>query len=198
MSTRPLEPWEPDPRWHPARREAFEAYRDMGAERSLRVLARRLAKSRTLVSRWSMEDGWPERAGAWDAEADRVRREEFLGRGAEVAADQAEAAAALREALLEPARAALAKLAEAKRRGEDPFRGMTAAQLLRLVATCGRALERAVIVERLALGMSTENLAGHDGGDLVPPDIARKDTAELEAYLLGRADERGDRERAEA
>jgi len=49
----------------------------MGAERSVRRVAKRLGKSASLVGRWSAEDDWPERAAAWDAELDLRRREEF-------------------------------------------------------------------------------------------------------------------------
>ena len=34
MATSAREPWKAEPHWHPARREAFEVYRDLGAERS--------------------------------------------------------------------------------------------------------------------------------------------------------------------
>jgi hypothetical protein len=43
-------PWEADPAWHPARREAFVAYRAM-PDRSIRAVARSLDKSATLVGR---------------------------------------------------------------------------------------------------------------------------------------------------
>ena len=63
----------------------------------------------------------------------------------------------------------------------DPFEGMSAAELVRLSATTGRVFVQVVQVERLARGLNTQN-----GGDaLVPPEIERKSTAELEAYLTG-------------
>jgi hypothetical protein len=43
-------------------------------------------------------------------------------------------------------------------------------------------------MERLAHGLSTDNLGGRDGGPL-SPDIERKTEEELTSYLTGRKDE---------
>jgi hypothetical protein len=177
MATSAREPWKAEPHWHPARREAFEVYRDLGAERSYPKVARALSKSTTLVKRWASEDGWRERVQAWDVECDRRRREEFHDASADIARAQAEDAAALREALLSPARAVQAKLAKMAAEGRDPFEGMSAAELVRLSATTGRVFAQVVQVERLAWGLSSENV----GQPLVPPEVERKSTAELEA-----------------
>jgi hypothetical protein len=51
--------------------KAFAAlcvYRDLGPQRSLAVVARSLAKSTTLVARWSSQWSWVERVAAWDAQ----------------------------------------------------------------------------------------------------------------------------------
>jgi hypothetical protein len=48
------------------RYEARVAYLTMGADRSLRDLARRLHKSLTLVGRWSVEDDWQAHARTYD------------------------------------------------------------------------------------------------------------------------------------
>jgi hypothetical protein len=55
------------------------------------------------------------------------------------------------------------------------------------MGAAARALQSAQQVERLARGVSTDNVGGYDGGPLVPSEIERKTTAELEAYLTGRA-----------
>jgi hypothetical protein len=52
---------------------------------------------------------------------------------------------------------------------------------VRLSATAGRAFAQVVQVERLARGLSTEN----GGQPLVPPEVERKSTEELRAYLVG-------------
>ena len=57
--------------------EAFSIYRDMGIQRTLGKVAAKLKKSDTLIARWSRTYGWVERAAAWDAEQDRLQREEI-------------------------------------------------------------------------------------------------------------------------
>lgn len=54
--------------------EAFQLYRDMGFERSLRAVAKSLNKSLTLIARWSGANNWVDRVAAWDAEQDRLNR----------------------------------------------------------------------------------------------------------------------------
>ena len=51
--------------------EAFTVYLEMGDERSIREVAQRLAKSRTLIGRWSVTYQWVERVAAFDAEVQR-------------------------------------------------------------------------------------------------------------------------------
>lgn len=195
---RQLDPWEPDPKWHKARVEAFSRYRDMGADRSLAKLARALGKSKQLVSTWSKENNWVERTAAWDAECDRVRREEFADTSAALGEQLATDAEKLRAALLLPAKAAVKRITEAHARGEDPFAGVSNAEIIRLSATAGRAFAQVAHVERLAHGQSTENLGGHDGQALVGADVADKSPEAIEAYLTGRADAIREREEEKA
>jgi hypothetical protein len=70
----------------------------MGAERSTAKVARALGKSKTLMDRWSGQDGWPARASAWDAELDVRRREEFAAATVAVSREQTETAARIRSA----------------------------------------------------------------------------------------------------
>ena len=51
--------------------EAFTVYLEMGDERSIRDVAQRLAKSRTLIGRWSVTYQWVERVAAFDADVQR-------------------------------------------------------------------------------------------------------------------------------
>lgn len=190
MGERAPEPWEPDPAWHRARRDAFVAYRD-APERTFAKVASQLRKSSTLLRRWAAQDGWHERVALWDAECDRVLREEFGEGLADVAREQAADAATLRGALLEPARAFLKWLEEQRADGKDPWEGLSAAERVRLVQASGRAFAQVVTAERLAHGLSTENAAGHDGGPLVPGGVKDKTAAELAAYLAGVEDGAG-------
>jgi len=79
------------------------------------------------------------------------------------------------------------RLERARSEGGDSFEGLDMAAMLRLTATAALAFVQAAQVERLALGLSTENRANHGGGALVPPGVERKSVAELEAYLTGRS-----------
>jgi hypothetical protein len=158
-------------------------------ERSYPKVARALAKSTTLIKRWAAQDSWQERVREWDLECERRRREEFHNAGAEIARQQAEDAAELRGALLAPARAVRARIERlgAEGRGEA-FQDLSLAELVRLTATASRAFAQIAQVERMAHGLSTENVGGYDGGPLVPADIARMSDDELVAYLTGRED----------
>lgn len=71
-------PWEPIKGESSKAYEAFAIYRDMGIERGIRKVAKELGKSETLMARWSGQHKWVERAAAWDAEQDRVVREQQL------------------------------------------------------------------------------------------------------------------------
>jgi hypothetical protein len=187
-----VELWEPDPSWTKPRREAFVAYRDM-PDRTLSGLSKQLHKSIALLGVWSRENEWQKRTAAWDVECDRRRREEFHLHGADVAREQAEDAAKLRGALLAPARAVIERIERLREKGIDPFGDLTPAELVRLSATAGRAFAQVATVERLAHGLSTENIGGSDGGPLFA-DVERKSMEELQAYLAGRDDERKARE----
>lgn len=74
--------WERRPSESARAYEAFVAYRDSGAQRSLDAVVRQLGKSRTLISRWSAAHEWVARAEAYDAhrelQARRAREAEHL------------------------------------------------------------------------------------------------------------------------
>ncbi len=90
----PKSPWERRDGESAQAFEAFQNYRDMGADRSLVNVARKLGKSATLMSRWSSKFEWVERAERWDAQMDEVRRKEHMEELSKMArrhAQQAEA-----------------------------------------------------------------------------------------------------------
>ena len=58
--------------------EAFAAYRDMGAARTVSAVARQLRKSRALIDRWKRRWNWPERVRAYDRELERAAHEEAV------------------------------------------------------------------------------------------------------------------------
>lgn len=70
-------PWEMQDGETAKQFEAFVIYRDMET-RSIREVGELLQKSVTLIGRWSSKNNWVERAGAWDAEKDRIARQEQI------------------------------------------------------------------------------------------------------------------------
>lgn len=73
---------------------AYTTYRDMGPTRSQEAVAKQLAKSRQLISRWSAAHHWQERIAAYECEiaaeaeerakADRVRQLEQMRKAQEM------------------------------------------------------------------------------------------------------------------
>lgn len=57
--------------------------------------------------------------------------------------------------------------------------------LIQLATGAARATPRLIVAERLALGLSSENIAGHDGGPLDAGDATDMSDAELDAFLAG-------------
>lgn len=55
--------------------EAFACYRDMGTDRSVLRVSQQLAKSDTLIKRWSAAYDWVDRVRAYDIAIDRARTE---------------------------------------------------------------------------------------------------------------------------
>ena len=60
--------WEKQPREGSKAYEAFCIYRDMGAGRTQKAVAKILQKSYTIIHRWKVEWNWEERATAYDNE----------------------------------------------------------------------------------------------------------------------------------
>lgn len=67
-----MKPWEPQGETMTAY-AAFTEYRDMGSERSLDAVRRKLGKSQALMERWSSRWQWVERAKAYDMHLDAIR-----------------------------------------------------------------------------------------------------------------------------
>lgn len=64
-------PWERQENESAQAYEAFIAYLNQGADRSIRAVGQTLGKSRALVERWSAAYRWVARAKAYDAELQR-------------------------------------------------------------------------------------------------------------------------------
>lgn len=135
--------------------EAFCAYRDLGPTRSLARVAQELAKSRTIVARWSAEYAWVERAAAWDDYADRQARERDLVERQEARRHMLEDHAQAGRALVQIGAQALSKYdASNPERAPDAKR-----RIAEMTATeAARLIEAGSKMERLARGETNERL----------------------------------------
>lgn len=164
---------------------AFRVYLELGPKRNIRQVAQELGKSGSLIGRWSSVHSWVERVTAFEARATARVDDVHLDALAKRAKRQAEIAQLHGEASALVAREVVQRIATAAETNADPFAGMTLDDVLRLEATMGRMHNRAVLTERLALGMTTDQ-----GAEPVPreqaEDLARRLTdEELDARLAG-------------
>lgn len=67
-------PWERQKGESEKAYEAFAAYRDMGPERTISAVVKKLEKSRTLIDRWKDRWDWQERVRAYDNELEKEAR----------------------------------------------------------------------------------------------------------------------------
>lgn len=74
--TSKVKPWERQPGESEKAYEAFCIYRDAGQERSINMVYKTLAKSRTLISNWSSRWKWVERVSAYDNDLERQAHRE--------------------------------------------------------------------------------------------------------------------------
>lgn len=148
MSTQ-AKPWEPLEEESSKAYEAFSVYRDMGIQRSISKVSEKLQKSYTIIGRWSRTHNWVDRAAAWDAEQDRVVREQQLEDIKKMRKNHAKIASAM-----------LVKAAKALQRlPEDEIK---ASDISRMVETASK-------LERISRGDVGEVIEERDGGEAINP-----------------------------
>lgn len=94
------EAWEQQRDESPQAFQAFAAFRDQGAQRTLAKTGRDLGKSGTLMKRWAGRWDWWARAESWDREQDRQWRAEQRAARREVARRHARIAAAFQSKIV--------------------------------------------------------------------------------------------------
>jgi hypothetical protein len=99
-----------------------------------------------------------------------LRRAEFIEATVDASREQAQVAARIREGVDAFARSFLDQVAGYRERGEDPFADLSPSQKLAKMGAAARAVQSAQQVERLARGVSTDNVGGCEGGPLVAPE----------------------------
>lgn len=143
------EPWERQPEETPKAFQAFCEYRDMGLERSLNKLVQKLHKNRTTLGEWSGKYNWVERCAAWDAEQDRIARQE-----------QIKAIKAMRNRHAGMAKAMIVKAGRALNRiPDDEIRP----------SDISRMIEVASKLERISRGDVGEVIEERSGGEAIDP-----------------------------
>lgn len=95
MANDDIKPWERQEDETVKQFEAFCVYRDLGKKRSLQQVADKLAKSATLIKRWSAKNNWIERIEKWEDEQDRLTRIELTKGIAEMRKRHADIASAM-------------------------------------------------------------------------------------------------------
>lgn len=141
----PPEPWERQKGETSRAYEAFGIYRDQGPDRSITKTAQQLHKNRTTIGEWSAKYEWVKRAAAWDAEQDRIARQ-----------NQIDEIKKMRKRHTDLATAMLVKAAKALQR--IPEDEVKASDVSRLVETASK-------LERISRGDAGEVVEARDGGE---------------------------------
>ena len=129
---------------------AFSLYLNLGPQRSLAEVARKLNKSEGLIARWSSKFDWPARVGAYAAHLAVVEREaiEATVRGRAAIWESRE------QALKETEWAMHERAIAAAKRGLDDY--MKREKVYANLADIARMLEIASKLGRLATGLGTD------------------------------------------
>lgn len=179
----PLEVWEQQPTESAEAYTAFAHYRDSApAKRSLRVTAEELKRNVSTIANYSSKFGWQQRVRSFDHENERVRLAVLREEGIDASRRHAETTAQHITGLSKMTEELLRRLDEKP----DLLKKISDVSLIKLATAAARATPRLIVAERLALGLSSENIGGHDGGPINEQGSASGMTdSELDAFLLG-------------
>lgn len=144
-----IEPWERQEGETAKAFEAFCKYRDMGPDRSLRKVVQALNKNLTTIAEWSGKYDWVKRVASWDAEQDRIARQQQLK---EIKAMR-NRHAGMAKAMIVKAGRALQKIPDDEIKASD----------------ISRMIEVASKLERISRGDVGEVIEERDGGEAISP-----------------------------
>jgi hypothetical protein len=173
------EPWERQDGESARAYDLFRRYRDLPPrERSLARLVSDVggaAKGRRRgdVERLSARHEWVRRAGAWDDELDRRRRDEQADEVAATARRHAELSRALITAIAQPAIKFLQRLDQDPRRLDE----LTDKELLHLTVAAGRVMPAVAQLERYVR-------SGHSAAGAQRTDVAAPTWTPPQDYML--------------
>jgi hypothetical protein len=146
-TAKPAEPWDRQPSESPESWAAFVCYLEQGSGRSVRRVAQECGKDPSLIARWSSANSWVRRVAAHQRHLDELRRRERDDALVEMSRRQGVQLAAAAQALTQPVRAFLERIEKARAAGEDPYAGMSLAELGRLALLSTRHLPAIVEAE---------------------------------------------------
>ncbi len=128
---------------------AFRAYLEMGTERSIRDVARKLGKSATLMGRWSSKYDWPSRVAAYGAHLAEVERRAIEATAVEKAVEWAKVWEPLKREAWREGMELLAEVKEFRKKWQKSSRPPGFESLI-------RAMELAFKLKQFAAGMPSE------------------------------------------
>lgn len=153
-------PWEQQPGEGAKAFQAFNEYMLMGTERSHAKVANELGKSTTMISRWSSTWKWSERVAAWDAEQERLLRQEQLEAIKKMRKRHAIAAAKM---------VTLASLGMDGHLKEHKAAIALGKNYTLPLGEIARLMAEGTKIERLSRGDTSEVIEGRDGGPAIDP-----------------------------
>lgn len=141
---------------------AFSLYLSMGTKRSTDAVARKLAKSRQLIRKWSARWQWTSRVTAYSGHLARVEREASEALARSKSAEWLTRQQALRETEWEMHE----KCVAAARKALNKF--LERDKVFATLADIARILEVASKMGRMATGLATDKteITGEDGGPI--------------------------------
>lgn len=153
---------ETDPAW-----QAFALYRDLGVERSLAEVGRRLDKTTALLGRWSSAHQWVKRVRAWDIEVDRRKRLADLRAIESMRERQTKIAIQLQDLGASELKKLAKRAAELERES-----GIDAKTIVQLI-------ESGAKLERLNRGEPSDIVQQHGSNEIDPADLTTQELRDL-------------------
>lgn len=129
--------------------EAFQTYLKLGGQRSIREVARVLAKNRSGIEKWCRAHEWIMRVDAWNAWLEEEARKRSGQAWAEVTKRHAEQARALQAA----ESAIIQEFARRSMADPNWMQALTPMEFSRVFNTLPRSMRHSVEMERQALGI---------------------------------------------
>lgn len=137
--------------------EYFTVYRDLGASRSLRKVAKLVGIATKSIHNHSIKWKWRERVKAWYDELDRIRRDVIVKEVQEMTKRHAQQSMMLQRVLIVPTEAIIEKL-KMQTPDVQEFKNLPIDKLFDKVLDSARVISQVVDIERKSRGEPSEIL----------------------------------------